>query len=99
MHPLGDIWEYHEHLGSEGIGRILPEEVLREISHLESCCSLDRPLVFSLSTDDHLEESSLPSSIFADEGHLVTTRDDHIGTREEFRLFDVLGESGDRYEC
>ena len=28
VHPLGDLWEYHEHLGSEGIRRILPEEVL-----------------------------------------------------------------------
>ena len=32
VYSLGDIWEYHEHLGSEGIGRILPEEVLREVS-------------------------------------------------------------------
>lgn len=27
-HPLRDIWEYHEHLGSERIRRILPEEIL-----------------------------------------------------------------------
>ena len=77
-----DIWEYHEHLSSESIVHILPEEILGEVSHLESRRFLDRPLVFSLSTDDHLQECGLAGSIFADEGYLVPTVDLHLSICE-----------------
>ena len=36
IHLLSYLREYHEHLFSEGILGILPEEILREISNLES---------------------------------------------------------------
>ena len=94
-----DLRKHHHHLCSQGIPRILPEEILREVSDLEPCGSLDRSLVFIVSTDDHLQECSLPCPILPDECDLVLTIDLKLGIEKEFRLFDILREIADSDEA
>ena len=36
LYLLGDLGEYHQHLSSQGIYTILPEEVLRKVAYFES---------------------------------------------------------------
>ncbi len=95
---IGDFSEDEEHLRSESILRIRPEEILGEVADLESPCFLDHAFVLSISTDDESEESSLSGSIFSDESDAIFFRDLHICFVEEVSGFDILRESGDRDE-
>lgn len=93
MHMIRDFSEDEKHLRSEGILRIRPEEILREVADGESLRFLDHAFVLRISTDDQSEESCFSCSILSDESDTIFFRDLHICFVEEVSGFDMLRES------